>query len=114
MNQDTRDKELVLFLLDQIEMLHSYLENKNEYDFYNDNILKDACFAKLFVIGEYAKRISDKTKQSYPQIEWGVMLSARNFYAHGYGTLDWTQVWDTLHKEIPKLKIEFQVILNDL
>ena len=41
-------------------------------------------------------------------------ISYWNFYAHGYDALDWTRVWETLEKEIPKLKLGFQNILNEL
>lgn len=113
-NNPVSDKELVLFVLDQIDGLGAYLRNVAEYDFYNNSMLKDACFTKLLVIGEYTKRISEDIKAKYPEVRWAAIAKARNFYAHGYGMTEWTQVWETLNIEIPQLREVFQVILNDL
>jgi len=112
-NSET-NKELVLFVLEQIGGLEEYLKDTNEYDFYNNNMLKDACLTKLLVIGEYSKRISEDIKLQYPNVRWAAIVQARNFYAHGYGRIEWPQIWETLSVEIPKLKTELQVILNDL
>ncbi len=113
-NNQSSDKELVIFVLEQIKILEDYLNDVEEYNFYNNSMLKDASLMKLLAIGEYSKRISDEVKYKYPRVEWRIIAQARNFYAHGYGAMEWTRVWETLSVEIPKLKIEFQVILNDL
>lgn len=108
------DKELTLFVLEQISVVEEYLKGIEEYEFYQNSMLKDACFARIMVIGEYANRISDDVKNKYKEIEWVVMKKARNFYAHGYGAMDWTRVWETLDKEVPKLKKDFENILEGL
>ena len=110
----TTDKELVIFVLEQIQELGEYLKGINEYDFYNNNMLKDACLMKLLAIGEYTKRMSNYVKETYTNVEWRLIAQARNFYAHGYGATEWTRVWETLDVEIPRLKVELQIILNDL
>lgn len=108
------DRELIIFILEQISVIEEYLKGKEEYEFYRNMMLKDACFARIMVIGEYANRISSNIKDKYKTIEWAVMKKARNFYAHGYGLMDWTRVWETLNDEIPKLKIDYEKILTDL
>ncbi len=48
------DKELFVFVLEQINMLETFVDSKDEDNFLRDDILKDACLMKLLVIGEYA------------------------------------------------------------
>lgn len=108
------DIELILFVLEQIDVIEEYLSGIEAYEFYNNSMLRDACLTRLLAIGEYLKRVSDEVKHNYHQVEWRIIAQARNFYAHGYGAMEWTRVWETLDVEIPKLKIEFQKILNDL
>lgn len=55
-------------------------------------------------------RIQRKTQR---KIEWEVIRSARNFYAHAYDALDWTKVWETLQSEIPLLKKQLEKIISD-
>jgi uncharacterized protein with HEPN domain len=108
------DKALVLYVLEQIEVIRQYLEGISDYEFYQNRMLKDACYARIMVIGEYSKRISGKIQEQHNYIEWEVMKRARNFYAHGYGSLDWTRVWETLQTEMPRLKIDFERLLKEL
>ena len=106
------DLIVVEYLIDQIETIEKYLLDKTEGDFYRDDILKDACYARLLVLGEYAGRISEIFKKEHQEIEWAVIRGARNFYAHAYDALDWTKVWETLNREIPDLKIKLKTILE--
>jgi len=114
MSELKSDKDLMLFVLEQVEELEQYLNGIEEYYFYNNNMLKDACFTKLLVIGEYSKRISNLVKEKHREIKWERIAKARNFYAHGYGMADWTQIWETLKNEIPHLKQGFENILTGL
>ena len=50
----------------------------------NDDILKDACLTRLIVIGEYSIKVSDSTKEKFPEVEWQEMKVARNFYVRTY------------------------------
>lgn len=95
---------IVEFLIEQIEKLEEYILDKSEEDFYRDDILKDACYARLLVLGEYAGKTSESFREKHSSIEWSVIRGARNFYAHAYGAIDWTKIWETLNTEIPELK----------
>lgn len=106
------DRHIILYLIEQIEIIEKYLLNKTEDDFYRDDILKDACYARVLVLGEYAGRTSDEFKEKHNEIEWEVIRGARNFYAHAYNALDWTKVWETLKNEIPELKLKFKNIID--
>lgn len=106
------DLNIVRYLLEQIDIIEKYLFNKTEDEFYREDLLKDACYARLLVLGEYAGRVSSELKKEYKEIEWDVIRGARNFYAHAYDALDWTKVWETLSRDIPELKEKLKTIFE--
>jgi len=64
------------------------LRDVDEDNFLIDAILKDACLSRLIVIGEYSTKISEPTKEKFPQVEWQQIKVARNFYVHAYGQIN--------------------------
>lgn len=85
-------KELLLFLLEQVNILGAYCSNRTEIDFLTDELLQDGCLMKLLVIGKYSSKLSDGFKTRFNDIEWQVLNAARNYYAHAYGNIKWMKV----------------------
>lgn len=108
------DKDLLRFVFEQIETLEVFLEGADEDSFLRDEILKDACMMKLIVIGEYSWQISDEAKNRFKEIEWQLIKSARNYYVHAYGYVNWARVWETLNEYVPDLKKKIQRILEEI
>jgi len=108
------DKELLVFVLEQINILETFYQNKDEEAFLRDPVLKDACLMKLLVIGEYASKISNEQKRRFSEIEWELLKASRNYYAHVYGSVTWPRVWETLDKNIPELKRKIEHIIEVL
>jgi uncharacterized protein with HEPN domain len=108
------DKELLIYVLEQINTLEKFYEGKSEDDFLRDDILKDACLMKLLVIGEYSSKISGDQQNRFSEIEWQLLKAARNYYAHNYGGVTWLRVWETLNEDIPMLKSKIISIIKTL
>ena len=108
------DLELFVFVLEQINILETFHSGRSEYEFLNNNMLKDACLMKLLVIGEYSSKISDVQKSRFSEIEWELLRAARNYYAHVYGGVTWVRVWETLNEDIPRLKEKIVRIIEVL
>ena len=98
------DLELFVYVLEQIDELIEFYRGLDEDMFLRDNVRKDACLMKLLVIGEYSSKVSVKQKDRFTEIEWQALRSTRNFFAHAYGLVTWTRVWETLERDIPKLR----------
>lgn len=108
------DKELLEYVLEQVNILISFYEGKDEEEFLRDAVLKDACLMKLVVIGEYSSKISNEQKKRFSEMEWQLLKAARNYYAHAYGSITWRRVWETLEEDIPKLKSKIENIISIL
>jgi uncharacterized protein with HEPN domain len=64
------------------------------------------------VIGESAARLSEPTRQAYPQIPWPQIVAARNRLIHGYDQINFDILWDIIEIDLPPLVAELEQILS--
>ena len=100
--------------IESIDKIFDYLKGCTEDEFYRNDQKKDACLRRLIVIGEYGSKISESIRKEFSEIEWQQIKAAGNFYVHLYNHIDWTKVWDTIHVDLPGLKIKLENILNEI
>lgn len=104
---------LLHFVLEQIDGLQRYIAGVSETEFYMDEQLRDACCMKILVIGEYCGKLSQPFKTAHPEMDWQLIKTARNYYAHDYGDLTPQKIWKTIQADIPDLKKTLQDILKE-
>lgn len=67
-------------------------------DFYNSISMS------IMQIGELSGGLSDGFKETTrEQMPWGLIKGMRNHFAHGYATMDKSDIWETATKDIPNL-----------
>jgi uncharacterized protein with HEPN domain len=71
--------------------------------FLNDSKTQAACMRQLEVIGEAVKRLSDQTRNAYPNVPWREWAGMRDILIHAYDRVDPEEVWNTLQNDLPKL-----------
>ena len=70
----------------------------NDIDFYNSISMS------IMQIGELSSGLSDEFKTSTREkIPWGLIKGMRNHFAHGYATMEKSDIWETATKDIPNL-----------
>ena len=75
------------------------------YDEFSINeILVDSMMFRLIQISENSEKLTEKFKEEHNDIQWRAMKGLRNRIVHEYGAVDLTIIYDTLVKDIPKLK----------
>lgn len=57
----------------------------------------------LEVIGEAASRVPAEVRKQFPEVPWGPMIGMRNRVIHGYDTIDYDRVWETVKVDLPSL-----------
>jgi uncharacterized protein with HEPN domain len=77
-------------------------------DFINDLQCQDAVIRRLEIIGEAARRVSEKEKSNWADLPWPAMTGMRNFLIHEYGEIDFTIIWDTLQIDLPPLVADLE------
>jgi uncharacterized protein with HEPN domain len=64
------------------------------------------------VIGEAVKKLSSELKKGHPEIPWKDVAGMRDKLIHDYFGVDLDAVWDTVRKDIPRLKDEIESLLK--
>ena len=71
-------------ILESVNIILTYTDNKTEFDFIKDMMLQDAVIRPFEIIGEAASKISDKIKTANPNLPWRLMKEMRNKLVHEY------------------------------
>jgi uncharacterized protein with HEPN domain len=107
----SRDDTYLLDILESAKIAMDYVLGKSWDDFYDDIQCQDAVVRRIEIIGEAARRVSQATRDKYPQIPWREMTSMRNLVIHEYDVVDINQVWDTVQNKLPPLIGELATIV---
>jgi len=108
-----RDKTYLLDILEAAKLAIDYVGNRSIDEFLGDTQCQDAVIRRLEIIGEAAKRISDETKCTHPEVPWFEMVGMRNVVIHEYDDIDMVVIWDTIKKDIPSLVAAIRPIVSE-
>lgn len=110
-----RDPKLYLKdILAAMDAIEQFVEGVEFENFKNDDMKSSAVIRKFEIIGEATKNIPEEIKQKYPAIPWKDMAGMRDRLIHFYFGIKHELVWETIKKEIPKVKPLLKEILDDL
>jgi uncharacterized protein with HEPN domain len=98
-----RDDAYLLDILNAARRIIQYTTGVTEEEFERSNLLQDATMRQLGILGEAARKVSQETKDSHPEIPWSEMIGMRNRLIHEYSRIDLPRVWDTIQSDIPRL-----------
>jgi|SRR3972149_8062897 len=107
----SRDDTYLVDMLESSKIALDYVLGKSWDDFYENIQCQDAVVRRIEIIGEAARRLSQKTRDKHPQIPWREITSMRNLVIHEYDVVDIGQVWDTVQNKIPPLIEELKKIV---
>jgi len=101
-------------ILDSIDEIENYIKNISEEKFIHSTQIQDAVIRRLEIIGEAAKRIPKEIINRYKFIPWKKIAGTRDVLIHDYFEVDIEAVWETITKDIRKLKQDIQKILKEI
>ena len=95
------DKNLIyiLTILEAIEKLKIYTKDfSNAHDFWlaNNQLNFNASSNLLLAVGEETKKIDNKLKEEFPNIQWIAVKELRNRLAHDYRSSDPDILWQII------------------
>lgn len=106
-----RDREYMLDILEAAKLALAYVDKKTKEDFLDDFLCQDAVIRRLEIIGEAARRISEETKSTFPDLPWNDMINMRNVMIHEYDDVDLVIVWETIKNDLSPLIDTLEKIL---
>jgi uncharacterized protein with HEPN domain len=69
----SRDDTYLVDILESAKIALDYVFYKNWDAFYTDIQVQDAVVRRIEIVGEAARRVSQETRDKYPQIPWREM-----------------------------------------
>lgn len=99
-------------ILDSIAEIEKNIGNISEEKFSRSTSIQDAVIRRLEIIGEAAKNIPENIRQKYNFIPWKKIAGSRDVLIHQYFEVDLEAVWDSVTKDLPKLKQDIKIILE--
>lgn len=113
---NSKDRQILEKIYNHVISVLKYCENcRGLNEFQADSMRVDACVFNLMQIGELAKiSLTDEFKETVTTIPWKQLYGMRNRIVHGYSGVDMSIIWDTVHKDLPFLKIEMEKYLDIL
>ncbi len=109
----SRDRGYLLDILESAKIILSHLGDKSQTEFTDDIKCQDAVIRRLEIIGEAARRISQKCRDEISQLPWSEMIGMRNVMIHGYDGIDALIVWETIKNDLPLLISNLDEVLKE-
>ena len=77
------DRERLRDIVEAIDRIEKYAIQGKE-KFAEDELIQTWMIHRLMIIGEAASKMSDETRQNYPNIPWVGTIDVRNIITHKY------------------------------
>lgn len=103
MQPEERDKAYLWDMLDAAKAIRSFTDEINYEQYLRDRKVQMACERALEIIGEAARKVSERTKSEQKAIPWKAIIAQRNVLAHEYGEIRQDRIWEVVRKHIPIL-----------
>lgn len=113
----TKIKDPTIFIehiLDSIDIIFRSVKGMSKKEFLKSLTIQDAAIRRVAIIGEAVKNLAKFYKDQYPTIPWRAISDMRNLVIHEYYDIDLNITWDTVVKDLPKLKRQLEKIIIDI
>jgi uncharacterized protein with HEPN domain len=101
-------------VIDTMNKAERFVEGMEYESFLADDKTAFAVVRALEVIGEAVKKVPAEIRSRYIGIPWIEMAGMRDKLIHEYFGVNLRIVWDTLKKDVPRLKPEFEQMYEEL
>ena len=111
MRSEQDDKGFLWDMIDAAQAIQEFVDRKTLEEYLEDRMLRGAVERHLEIIGEAARRISEKFKEAHLEIPWRLLIGQRNILAHEYGEVRHEVIWKVAKERIPELINRLRTIM---
>ena len=104
-------KERLRDILEAIAAIERHLGG-GKAAFERNELLQSWFLRHLQIIGEAARRLPPELQALAPDIPWPKVIGMRNVLVHGYFDIDTEIVWQAVTRDLPRLKLQVQHLLD--
>ena len=109
-----KEKTVLFNIIKHCKRVEEKVSSITKAEFDENMDIKEICCFNIFQIGELAKRLSDQFVLKYNKVPWKDIKGNRDVIGHGYGSIDYNDIWNTSTKEIKPLRLYCEEILKTL
>ena len=95
---------VLLQIIKRSNRISSKMKNINYEDLCLNEDLKEIVCFNIFQIGELVGKLSEAFTKKNNKIIWSRIKGMRNRIVHGYSSINFEVVWDTINISIPELE----------
>jgi len=109
MKNNVKDKIIISKIInycEDIEAAHQHFNDNKElfFDKQAGRVYRNAVTMPILQIGELAKNLTEDFIKTHNLVPWKAIIRTRDFFAHHYWEIEYSDVWDTSHEDIEELK----------
>ncbi len=112
MNERREYRDFLVDILNAVNDIETFIKELTFETFINNREKIYATIYCLQVIGEAVKNLPEEIREDYPDIPWRKVAGMRDRLIHGYFTVDFYKVWETIKRDLPPLKKIISEILK--
>ena len=114
MREKLRDESRLRHILEAIDNIESFLEDKTRDDFTMKSLLYFGVVKNLEIVGEAAYMLSNEFIESHPDSPWKQIIGMRHYLVHGYYQISADETWNTIKNDLPIFKGKVLSYLNEI
>ena len=114
MREKPRNKERLHHILEAIDNILEFIDNKSFEEFKSDKMLRFAVIKNLEIIGEAAYLLTKEFKEKHSTVEWDDMIGMRHVLVHGYYGIKNEIIWTTIESDIIPLRSKIESIITEI
>ena len=99
----SRDETYLLDILRAARRAVEGLGPASVEEFESDWKMQAIVSHELLILGEAVKRLSEDFRTRYPKVPWKKAAGLRDVITHQYDRLDFRQIRETVHRDLPPL-----------
>jgi len=100
-------------IAESIVRIQEYTRSVTHEDFLAKNMVHDAVFRRLEIIGEAAKHVPSDFRARYPAVPWKEVAGMRDKLIHDYFGVDLELTWKVMQNDLPPLLEQIRTVQED-
>ncbi|CDM66718.1 HepT-like ribonuclease domain-containing protein [Pyrinomonas methylaliphatogenes] len=104
-------KERLRDILEAIVRIERYASRGREV-FEGDELIQVWIFHHIQIISEAAANLGRDFHEAHPEVPWPQIVAMRNVLVHEYFGVDLGEVWKTVERDLPALKLAIERLLQ--
>lgn len=115
--KEQRLPDYLSHIVEAIDRIETYIGGMDKAGFSASSLVVDAVIRNIEVIGEASNKVRKHHRafaDAHSEVPWQGSYEMRSVVAHDYFKVDLDIVWDTIKNDLPGMRLNVQVLLDEL